>query len=209
MLNQSSLSKLMSSTLPPTVLYREALIAELTQAVTGLSNSAEGTSRDTGYKVILLCAPGGYGKTTLLADFARRAPIACCWYFLDSADEDAISFLTLLMTSIRQQFPHFGTSLETQLSNIATIENQVQMHQQIEIFIDRLNDGIAAEIPEHFVLLLCDYQEVNQNQSINLLVNRLIRHLPAQCTLILESRSVPDLEFMSLLARRQIFGIGI
>src|SRR4029453_11327736 len=44
-------------------------------------------------RVVLVLADAGYGKTTLLADFARRSRLRTLWYRLDDDDRDWVSFL--------------------------------------------------------------------------------------------------------------------
>ena len=49
---------------------------------------AEGTARE----LVLVCTPAGFGKTTLLADWARRGQRPVAWLSLDEADNDPVRF---------------------------------------------------------------------------------------------------------------------
>jgi LuxR family transcriptional regulator, maltose regulon positive regulatory protein len=199
--------KVMYPLLPPHALHRKALVEELIQAVNGSSGQVDNTVEDTNYRTILLCAPAGYGKTTLLADFARNVGLPCCWYFLDTTDEDVIVFLQMLLSSIRKYFPTFGPDLEAQLNNIAAFENHEYVLHSLETFIETFARTIAGDIPERFVLIFCNYHEINPTKTTNALINRLLQNIPPQCTLLFESRSTPALDFTSLLARGQILSI--
>src|SRR5450631_2614403 len=88
----------------PAILHREELVKRLKEALLGTPHAMG--DRETNYKLLMLCAPAGYGKTTLLIDFAQQAGISCYWYFIKRADTDPIKFLTFLIQSIRHQFPN-------------------------------------------------------------------------------------------------------
>lgn len=186
--------------LSPTILHREALVTKLNEVIIG-------EQRPSPYKLVVLCAPAGYGKTTLLIDFAQHTSFPCCWCFLDHIDADKATLLKILILSIRSRFPNFGRILDPLLSNAIAedIYHPSQAHH-LDAVIDALTTAIDAEITERFVLFLCNYHEVNTNQGVNELVNRLLQRLPSQCVLVIESRAVPALDFASLLARNEIVG---
>ncbi len=189
-------------TLPPTILYREKLVRRLREAIAG---PKEGFPH---HKLILLYTPAGYGKTTLLADFARHIDIPCCWYFLDRTDTEKFTFLKHLLTSIRHCFPQFGLSLDALLTSAIAADREDPEKHRCEAVIDTLVAEIEAENLARFTLMLCNYQEVNDCVEVNKLVNYLLYKLPPQCVLVIESRAMPDLEFASLLARREMIGLG-
>ena len=60
-------------------------------------------AENIGYRLIAVVADTGYGKTTLLADFTRRAEIRCLWYRLDGADRDWVAFLNYLVAAGRNR----------------------------------------------------------------------------------------------------------
>src|SRR6185503_17435299 len=99
---------------PSTVLHRTNLISSLQQALLGEMQEAAPRSVK---KLVLLCAPAGYGKTTLLADFAALTPLPCCWYFLERTDTDVILFLRTLLASLCVAFPHLDEQLSPLFTN--------------------------------------------------------------------------------------------
>lgn len=192
-------NKIQASQLPRPILHRDALVRSIADAL-GLSNNGQKTS----LKLILLCAPAGYGKTTLLVDTIQQYAITCCWYFLEDSDTPAI-FLEVLLASIRNCFPTFGTHLDTLLSG-----QEAEAHTQkswMDI-LDALINALQEEISQHFSLAFCNYHQVKQNGIINDLINHLLVRLPQQGVVIIESRSLPNLNLASLIASRQIFGLG-
>ncbi len=197
--------KVRSPSLSPTVLYRPRLVNMLNEAVHRLVASAK--EKIFPYQLILLCAPAGYGKTTLLADFASHTTIPCCWCFLEHSDADLTVFLKLIVTSICQCFPQFGASLDARLAR-AIADELTSIHLNVEDLVESLTQAIAAEISEPFALILCHYHDVSSNEMINNLLNLLMQSLPPQCILILESRAIPFLNLTPLLVRQEIFGLG-
>ncbi len=199
------LKKISCPVLSPTILHREAAVTRLNEVLAGPLSS--GGPRASHYKLVVLCAPAGYGKTTLLADFAQHTQLPCCWYFLDGTDADKTTFLTSLILSIRHQFPHFGQTLDPLLTSAIDADiNQPSHEYRLESVIDALITAIAAEISERFVLFLCNYHEINSSQGVNDIINRLLQKLPSQCMLVIESRAIPAIDFASLLARDEIVG---
>lgn len=197
--------KITQPKLPSSILYRGHLVDALTQVIIG----TEAAETYTEYKLVLLCAPAGYGKTTLLADFVRHTGVACCWYFLESVDRDICTFLHQLIACIRQKFPQFGLELDAQLTYCLSKGMQSTDHLHLlEQLIDRIVAEMQTTIHERFVLCICNYHEVNSNDKINALLNRLIFCLPPHGIIVIESRTTPALELASLLTRRQIFCLG-
>src|SRR3970282_431356 len=77
----------------PAIIHRQRLIDLLSEHV----------SR----RVTIVTAPAGYGKTTLLLDFARSWDTPVCWYALDERDRDLRTFLTYWLGSGRAEVPSF------------------------------------------------------------------------------------------------------
>ena len=51
--------------------------------------------------LILVSAPPGFGKTTLLAEWAAQATLPVAWLSLDSADNDPSRFLIYLIAALQ------------------------------------------------------------------------------------------------------------
>lgn len=195
--------KVIPPTLLPSILHRGSLIAELHSALAGA------TPLTVGCKLVLLCAPAGYGKTTLLADFARNTSFTCCWYFLDSTDADKTVFLRTLIESIRFHFPRFGESLDQLLNNTIVAEANTEVaFYRYETIVDALARAIEVEIPQRVAILLCGYHEISSNQFIHKIVNHLLGSMPLNCTIFLESRVIPEAPLVQLAGQRQVFALG-
>jgi ATP/maltotriose-dependent transcriptional regulator MalT len=74
-------------------------------------------------KLVLVSASAGYGKTSLLIDFAHDTPLPVCWYSLDASDADPKTFLQSAIASLRHTFPKFGSRTLALLANISLVHD--------------------------------------------------------------------------------------
>ena len=44
-------------------------------------------------KLIFVCAPAGFGKTTLLVDFANDLDASVCWYQIANTEKNSYNFV--------------------------------------------------------------------------------------------------------------------
>jgi LuxR family maltose regulon positive regulatory protein len=152
-------------------------------------------------KLILVSASAGYGKTSLLVDFAHDADLPVCWYSVDEADHDPRVFLEYLMASICQQFPDFGRRTKSALATMA--EANGQLKTLVSALVNDIHD-----IPDYFAVIIDDYHFVDESQEVNTLVDELLRYLPENCHLIISSRTLPHLTFSRLIARQESVGLS-
>src|SRR5215218_10797985 len=90
-------------------------------------------------RLILVCAPAGFGKTTLLSEWVATLPRPAAWLSLDEGDNDPTRFLAYLVAALRTIAPNMGEGvlgalgspqppptesiLTALLNEISTIEN--------------------------------------------------------------------------------------
>jgi LuxR family transcriptional regulator, maltose regulon positive regulatory protein len=202
-----ALQKISAPVLSPTMLHREALVKKLNDTISG--QAPTGAQRAPYCKLVVLCAPAGYGKTTLLADFAQQTDLACCWYFLDRNDTDKATFLKFLVLSMRRCFPDFGKEIDLLLSDAISADALHSEHaRHLELFVDALIKAISHEITERFVLFLCNFHEINTSLGVTNLINRFLHKLPSPHVLVIESRAVPELDFASLFIHNAVVGFN-
>ena len=155
-------------------------------------------------KLVLVSAPAGYGKTSLLIDFVASSEIPVCWLSLDILDQEPQRFLAYLIACIRERFPGFGAESLALLNSMASIERE---NERLAVI---LTNEIFQDIREHFAIVLDDYQFIDPIPSLRLFINRFIQLAGEHCHLILVSRILPALPDLHLLvARDQVGGLGL
>ncbi|GCE23076.1 BTAD domain-containing putative transcriptional regulator [Dictyobacter kobayashii] len=187
--------------LPRTILSRSSLIDVLQDAHSSADNVHPSIC-----KMLLLCAPAGYGKTTLLADFIQKSQAQASWYFLDHSDTNLVTFIETLIASIQQVIPAFAASLGADyIQHLAqAAADPVTFEQLIQQFLALLE----TDLPARFILCLCNYHEINDHEPIQNFMNMLIAHLPTDCILCIESRATPSIHLAPLLTQNQLVGLG-
>jgi len=150
-------------------------------------------------RLITLSAPAGYGKTSLLTDFAAGdTALPICWYSLDRFDEDPWVFLGYVAAAIAQRFP--GATERTSGLLAAGSRNPFSTAAAALV-------RDVYEIGQDFVLVIDDWHLVDHLGEVTEVIAQLLLHCP-NCHLILASRSYPSLPDMMLLAaRRQMSGL--
>jgi len=154
----------------------------------------EALSRARERRIALVSAPAGYGKTTLLLDFAQAAREPVCWYALDERDRDALTFLRYLLASAREQYPEFGSELAAEL----TSGNAIIADRAVELLIAAMQSGP----PLTFVLDDFHYLDEAEPELTQIIEGWLYR-LPPDCHVILSGRTQPQLGILPLMSVRQ------
>jgi LuxR family maltose regulon positive regulatory protein len=155
-------------------------------------------------KLVLVRAPAGYGKTSLLVDLANETDLQACWYTIESQNSDLSVFLTHLIATIARRFPAFGKRSVRMLADMGG-----QIHTRLRAFAATFVDEILNQIPEYFFLILDDYHTLDESSSVHEFVRLFIDFMPEQCHLIIASRTVPPLPLIRLVARQQMAAIGV
>jgi LuxR family maltose regulon positive regulatory protein len=154
-------------------------------------------------KLILVIAPAGYGKTSLLIDFAYQVDLPVCWYAVDDFDQTPERFITYFIAALHRRFPAFGEASRVALKALNPFTPD--LNQLVSVIV---NDAYE-HIQEHFLIILDDYHLVSNVREIQAFINRFINESAENCHLVLSSRnllSLPDLPL--LVARSQVGGIG-
>jgi len=147
------------------------------------------TALETGSttKLTLVCAPVGYGKTTLVGDWLAKRHIPAAWLTLESSDSQVSRFLNYLIYALRQIDPAIGIAIP------APLANEVDTPDEIEDLLSTLVNDIAAS-SQRFTLVLDNYHLISKMQ-IHGVLEFLLGHMPPSMKVILISRADPPVPF--------------
>jgi ATP/maltotriose-dependent transcriptional regulator MalT len=149
-------------------------------------------------RLILVSGEAGYGKTTLLSDFARRSVARCLWYRLDATDRDWVTFITYVIAAVREARPDFGTETAALLSQMATLN--LTLEAALTSLLSEL-PGIGS-VPT--VLILDDFQSVDDSADIHTILARLFQQAPANLSFLLAGRVAPTVRIGRLEAHGEV-----
>ncbi|MHB8089982.1 MAG: tetratricopeptide repeat protein, partial [Anaerolineaceae bacterium] len=154
-------------------------------------------------RLIIVAAPAGYGKTSLLVDFVHQTLQPVCWLSLDDLDRDPQRFIAHFIAAIQTTFPDFGKNC------MPALQGMSQARLNLDALVSLVINDIFETITEHFLFVVDDYHLVEENQDINYFINRFIMTADENCHLVISSRRLLPLADMPLLvARSTVGGLG-
>lgn len=171
-------SKIQPPPLRSTTLTRQRLIDRLHES--------------TASRVTLLIAEAGYGKTTLLADFAARSGKRTLWYRLDPTDADAITWTNYLIAACREVDPTFGTA------TLRLLSESRGTNPPRSAVLEMLAGEFVAWSAAPTALVLDDFHRVDRSAEACEVVYRLIETAPPWLHLVISTRRRPPLELARL-----------
>ena len=144
--------------------------------------------------LMLVCAPAGYGKTVLLADWARRGQQPLAWLSLDVGDNDPARFWRHGVAALDQARPGLAERVGPLLGPPAPASYQG--------LVTALINELATE-PDQALLVLDDYHLID-SETVHASLGFLVEHRPPGLRLVLASRSDPPLALARLRGRGQL-----
>ena len=145
-------------------------------------------------RLILVSAPAGSGKTSLLADWARQRPVA--WLSLDPGDNDPMRFWRYVLAALDGFRP--GT-----IERIASATDQTASPSVDGLVTGLINDFAVNPDAGALALVLDDYHVID-SLAIHESLTMLVEHRPPHLDLVLASRVDPPLRLARVRAGGQL-----
>ncbi len=151
--------------------------------------------RAIGGKGIVIAAPAGYGKTTLVVDWLQTSDFAAVWLSLDPWDAELPTFTRAVAAAMRLRFDAdvpLGDERFWQPRTVSTVLSNV-----------------IAERDEYVVLVLDDVQNVDSSPDVMEMLGYLLERAPENLHVVMTSRTHPPIPSLArLMARREVAAVG-
>jgi len=148
---------------------------------------------------VLISAPAGYGKSTLLSAWLSRIEFATSWLSLDDSDNDPSRFLIYLAAAFRGIDPSIDETFESTLG----FNQQPDVETHLTQLINHL-----AQLKQPCCMILDNYHVI-QSQIIHQAVSFLLEHRPTLLHLIIATRADPPLPLARLRAMSEMLEVRL
>jgi LuxR family transcriptional regulator, maltose regulon positive regulatory protein len=150
-------------------------------------------------RLILVSAPAGFGKTTLLSSWFAQTDLPAAWVSLDTRDNDPVRFWAYFIAALR--------TLQAGLGETALGMLQASQPPSIEVILTELLNEVAG-IQGDFLLALDDFHAIDA-ESIHQGLTFLLENMPPQMHLVIASRTEPPLPLPLLRVRRALVELSL
>ncbi|MFD5018280.1 LuxR C-terminal-related transcriptional regulator [Paenibacillus sp. NPDC058367] len=149
------------------------------------------------YKLTLISAQAGYGKTTALSEWIRHCDMQVAWVSLDMQDNDWAQFWSYVTASIQESCPKFGSTVQPLLINGPSMT----LEPAIVALLNELNN-----LTNELIIILDDYHVI-ETPTIHQSMAYLLEHLPPHIHLYVVSRTDLTIPTTRLLAKGELHRI--
>jgi ATP/maltotriose-dependent transcriptional regulator MalT len=154
------------------------------------------------YPVVVIVAPAGYGKSTLMRcwhDHLAERGIPCGWLSTDEDDNDTARFMRHFIAALQHADERIGRDVAGHfVADFASGSKPL---------LEALA-GDIARLQHRIVLFLDDLQFVEEPEVLKIL-DWLVNYAPRTLQIVIGSREVPRLRLSGLRVRRELFELGL
>jgi len=143
---------------------------------------------------LLVSAPAGYGKSTLISTWLAHLEYDSTWLSIDESDNDPFRFLTYLVAALQVIDP----TIDEVFDRNRVYQDKADVESLLTPLINKLSG-----IKHPFCLILDDYHLI-QNQTVHQAVNFLLENRPVGLHIVISTRADPPLPLARMRVRSGI-----
>ena len=143
---------------------------------------------------VVLLHPASRYRSMLVAQLMNDPETQVYYYAMGPDDVNVRSFLSGITHDLANQHPTFGRFL-----------NQIQFETQddMETLLDAFVADVSHLSDEPFLMILDEYDRTDSADDLQAFVEQVILRLPKHCLMVVNSRTLPRLPWVSLIAQRK------
>src|SRR5215470_4488060 len=161
------------------------------------SSLVERLTREDSHPIVSVVAPAGYGKTTLLSQWAECDDSAFAWVSVDQRDNDPKVLLTYVAQALDAIEPVGGRVFDALASASSSVPGSV---------VPRLGSAFASMTSP--VVLVLDDVHLLHNSECRASLSVLADHVPAGSRLVFAGRDEPPVRVARLRTEGRILDVG-
>jgi DNA-binding SARP family transcriptional activator len=143
---------------------------------------------------VALLHPASHYRSVLVAQLMNDPDTQVFYYAMGPDDVNVHSFLSGITHDLANQHPTFGRYLN-------------QIHFEAQGDFDALLEAFVADLrdlsDEPFLLILDEYDRTDSADDLQAFVEQVILLLPPHCQIVINSRTLPRLPWVSLIAQKK------
>lgn len=151
------------------------------------------------YKMTLVSAPAGFGKTTIISQWISQLELPVAWVSLDERDNDPYIFLQYVIAAMQSVDAELGVAARQAL-------HTAKKQTLTGILIPLLND--IASRREQLCIVLDDYHCITSHE-VHEILSYMLEHHPPQLHIVLSTRADPPLSLARMRARNNLLELRI
>ena len=157
------------------------------------------------YPLTVVCAPAGFGKTTLVSQWLSSRKPAHIWITLEERDNEPILFWRTLWQAFAQLDRRFRTGSATPLASPEPNDPQ----DPVGLLVNTIADYARTwQAPPQLYLILDDFHLITRTELLQQ-CRRLLDFAPGMLKLVLTSRVEPEFGIAQMMARNQVLRLGV
>ncbi|MEO8512028.1 MAG: BTAD domain-containing putative transcriptional regulator [Ignavibacteria bacterium] len=158
-----------------------------------------------GKKLLLVTAPAGYGKTTLVNELINSSGKTTAWIHVTPDIKNVFNLLTYIISSLNRINEQFGGVI---FETISLVENDSEKINDMGSALGELAGLMVNELLVNFtgevMIVIDDLHELQSEKYVMQFLDLLISDLPDNIQLVIISRELPGINLTHLRAKRLI-----
>lgn len=147
---------------------------------------------------VLLLHPRSKYRSVLLAMLVNDPDVKTFYYALGPDDINLQAFIQSITHDLANQHPTFGRHL-----NMMPQEVFADMEKHVNVVLENFVAELSELSDTPYLLIFDEYDRSDAADDIHRFVEHLADYLPENCRLIINSRTLPRLPWVSMVAKKQ------